>query len=334
MNAKLVKAEMLNQTDLVDRYRREIEALKRNVSNQISSGHQPTLHGCTSTSRSTKPDLLDQLNKLNSKLTKAEFLCQSDLVEQYKNEIQLLQDKYEKCLDEKQTANRKSAVSGDKAYTDELNKLGSKLAKAELLNQTDLIVKYKSQIEQLKSGNSKSSELIAVGDDSSKRKQTEKALERLNPEEYSKELNRLGSRLAKAEMMNQVDLVDLLQSQIDQLKRRHGHETDMKEELEEDINRELSNRYHSSYNNKKQINERDGGSDGSTFTQSGSYGPSRQPFYLKASGLDRSKSADGKSTSFGQSRKLIEFTKKISENNMSLKQMVTSFFLLIVISHS
>lgn len=327
LSAKLAKAEMLNQNNLIEKYRKEIEQFKReqvkNSSSTPSSTSSPA--NFEGSKRVKKADLLNELNKLNSKLTKAEFLCQDEQVERYKKEIKELKQKYDQCDDDIiRCSDRKS---NQKVFTDKMNKLGSKLTKAELLNQTDLIAQYKNEIEQLKKGFESDSFLSNSTKTESKTdiqlptktsKVNDKPL--LNPTEYANELNRLGAKMARAEMLNQVDVVDQLQQEIDLLKRRHGHDTELIEEVAEEP--ESIDRYQDSmYSSHKRKNANDSKESSS---QSDGRGPSRQPFYLKKSALDQSEDKSAKGS--GMSKKIIEFTKKVNENNMSLRQMVISTF--------
>ena len=124
MNARLIKAEMLGDTETVEKYRRQIEEFK--------SRPKPS-----SEQSSSRPATDNELNKLNAKLIKAELMANDELISKYKKEIEEYKSKL-KSSPPTMTVNN------------DLNKLSAQMIKAEMLNDTRLVEQLKAKIEELK----------------------------------------------------------------------------------------------------------------------------------------------------------------------------------------
>ena len=84
LSAKLIKAEMLGNNGQIEEYKRKVEEANRKLDEQKNN---------QSRMKEIKVKLIEESNKLNAKLIKAEMLGNKDQIEEYKRKIEKLKGK-------------------------------------------------------------------------------------------------------------------------------------------------------------------------------------------------------------------------------------------------
>lgn len=235
LHAKLLKAELRGDNDLIDQCKLKIEQFKNDQerqSNRNNSNEDLLIH------KKKLNEMNDELNRLNSKLIKAEMMNNKEQIENYQKMIKEHQGKIEELTinyskncgsdDLDKTKQRRNRVVIDPELVEELNKLNAKLIKAEMLKNTKQIEEFSLKIKEVKDRMNKEPNGSNGNEDMNEEKSTmnkekliaDKEKSTVNKEAPDK-VNHLKAQILKAELFSK-KMVDERKKKVDEIMVQKG----------------------------------------------------------------------------------------------------------------